>query len=85
MHFRSRLATIRELAIAKGVTAMPEDPTVVVRSLEREGRIRSAERTEVHLATYNAFSRTDFLPVSMRTSGIRKEVRHAGKKPPVES
>jgi len=57
---------------------------VVIGSPERKGRIRSAERTEVHLVANNSCSRTHFLPINA-DPGIRKEVRHAGKTPPIES
>ena len=49
----------------------------------QKGRIRSAERTEVHLMTTIRFDELAFCP-SMRTSGAGKEVRHAGKTPSIE-
>src|SRR5260370_1358102 len=57
------------------------------RKLVRENellRIRSAERTEVHLIATIRFRELTFCP-SMRSSGVRKEVRHARKTPPIES
>src|SRR6516162_3330200 len=49
----------------------------------QKGRFRSAERTEVHLITTIRFDELAFCP-SMRTSGVGKEVRHAGKTPSIE-
>lgn len=49
----------------------------------QKGRIRSADRTEVHLMTTTRFDELALCP-SMRTSGVGKEVRHAGKTPSIE-
>src|SRR5579864_980570 len=57
---------------------------LVLRSLERAGRIRSAERTEVHLVVTTSFHELTFCP-SMRTLGEGKEVRHAGKTTPTKT
>src|SRR5208337_4877867 len=57
---------------------------LMVRWLVRKGRIRSAERTEVHLVVTTSFHELTFCP-SMRTLGLRKEVRHASKTSPLEA
>src|SRR6266849_7052332 len=61
-----------------------ESHTLVLGSQVRTGRNRSAERTEVHLVATTSFHELTFCP-SMRTSGLGKEVRHAGKTPSIEA
>lgn len=78
-----RCATIRELATKRPVTRARVEFSRGMLTAAQKGRIRSAERTEVHLMTTIRFDELAFCP-SMRTSGAGKEVRHAGKTPSIE-
>src|SRR5260221_3731475 len=77
------LAALRVGVEPQFLTGTPPCPAVLI-SHQREGRIRSAERTEVHLLLTIQFYELTFCPL-MRTLGTRKEVRHASKTSPIDS